>query len=482
MRFIFVLFILSLTVSLCFSETSRPNILLILSDDHSLPHLGCYGDKNILKYNLTPNIDAFSAEGMRFTKAYTASPQCAPSRTSIFTGRSPIGLSTTRFSQPARRNIPFITDLLRDNGYWVGIDGRHHHLDGRMKDEPHMIEALVEEKMKDLDRRLDHVEISKTKGDYLKQIPHKINSVLDKVPEDQPFFLYYGFNQPHRKFGIDHVGIDPSQLALPSDWPDLPEVRLDYARFLAEVRDLDTGFGLLEEVLEKRGLKENTLVIFMGDNGEALLRGKGTLFQRGLNVPLMVRWPNQVKPGTVSHALISGLDLATTILEAANLNAAKGMTSISFLPELLGQPFQSRNHLFAERGWHHGPITRTDGLDFSRAVITKDYHFIYNALPDRSYTPVDMPRGEAWQAIQAQLKKRALSQLHTKLYFQNPRPIFELYNIKEDPFQVRNLSGEKEFSEVEKNARQRLDQWMIRESDYLPLASHAFQLHFKVKN
>ena len=81
--------------------------------------------------------------------------------------------------------------------------------------------------------------------------------------QDQPFFLYFGFNQPHRKWGDDHEGIDPTKLKLPPDWPDFPEVRLDYARYLAEVHDLDRGFGLLLETLEKRGLSENTLVVFV---------------------------------------------------------------------------------------------------------------------------------------------------------------------------------------------------------------------------
>ena len=155
------------------------------------------------------------------------------------------------------------------------------------------------------------------------------------------------------------------QSVLPPDWPDLPEVRLDYARYLAEVRDLDTGFGLLLKTLKKRGLSDNTMVIFMGDNGEALLRGKGTLYSRGLHVPLMIRWPGKVSPGSVSDVLISGEDLAPTILAAAGLEVAQEMTGVSFLPALLGKPFEGRNQVFAERGWHFGPITRTDGFDLS---------------------------------------------------------------------------------------------------------------------
>ena len=143
---------------LSFAADSRPNVLLILSDDHSMPHLGAYGDANCKRFNITPNLDAMASEGMLFNRVYTAAPQCAPSRISIFAGRSPVGLSTTRFAQPARADTRLFTDVLRDGGYWVGLDGRHQHLDGRGKDLNHVSEALVELGMRDgaFEQRFDH--------------------------------------------------------------------------------------------------------------------------------------------------------------------------------------------------------------------------------------------------------------------------------------------------------------------------------------
>ncbi|NDV60997.1 sulfatase [Puniceicoccales bacterium CK1056] len=459
------------------AEDQRPNILLILSDDHSLPHLGAYGDPNCQRFEISPNLDAFAKQGMRFNRAYTSSPQCAPSRISIFAGRSPVGVAATRFAQPARPDTPFVTDQLRAAGYWVGLDGRNHHLDGKNKELPHVEEALVGAGMRGapFEERFDHVHGgNSTKRAALEKVPEKISAALDKVPGGTPFFLYFGFNQPHRKWGKDHVGIDPEKLVLPPDWPDLPEVRLDYARYLAEVRDLDRGFGMAMELLKERGLEKNTIVIFMGDNGEALLRGKGTLFSRGLNVPLIVRWPGKVAAATVSDALISGVDLAPTMLAAAGLDKGEGMTGVSFLGELLGQLFTGRTQLFGERGWHHGPITRTDGFDLSRSVVTDRYNYIYNALPDRGYIPVDMAGGNvAWEALKAAHEKGCLSNLHEKIYFQNPRPMFELYDLESDPFELHNLVGKEAVKDVEKYLREQLDRWMIREGDYLPLPSHS---------
>lgn len=472
-RLIAALFVLAATGPI---SAARPNILLILSDDHSVPHAGCYGGRNVTRFNITPNLDRFAAAGMRFDRAYTSAPQCAPSRISIFAGQSPVRLGVTRFAQPARGTVPFFTDVLRTNGYWVGLDGRHQHLDGRVREAAHINATLKAEGMQDLENRFDHfVRSAGTKGKGLANVPNRIAAALDKVPAGRPFFLYFGFNQPHRRFGDEHAGIDPAQLVLPPDWPDLPAVREDYARFLADVREMDHGFGLIMALLEKRGLVDNTLVVFMGDNGEALLRGKGTLFDRGTHVPLAIRWPGRIHAGSSSDALVSGVDLAPTFLAAAGLQAPVEMTGHSFLPVLLDTGPGVREHVFAERGWHWGPVTRTDGLDLSRSVTTRRHRYIFNALPDRSYTPVDMPKTEAWKMIQVGHAAGRLSPLHERLYFQNPRPLVELYDLQADPFETNNLAGLAAWRQVETGLREQLEAWMIREHDFLPLPTHALQ-------
>ena len=473
--FMTVILVVSLSSALS-ADQSRPNILLILSDDHSVPHVSCYDDENTKRFKITPNLWKFADQGMRFDRAYTSAPQCAPSRISIFACRSPIGLGVTRFAQPPRADVRFFTDVLREGGYWVGLDGRHQHLDGRVREAEHIDKALREAGMQNLDQRFDHfVRSAGTKGDNLFRDADRIAAALDKVPEEKPFFLYFGFNQPHRKFTENYDGIDPSELKLPGDWPDLPEVRVDYARYLASVRELDHGFGLIMQLLKARGIEDNTLVIFMGDNGEALLRGKGTLLDRGTHVPLIIRWPGRVEPGSSSSALVCGTDLGPTILSACEMKPRKEMTGISFLPQLLGEKAEDRQYVFAERGWHWGPITRTDGLDLSRSITSTRYRYIYNALPNRSYTPVDMPGKDAWKAIQSAHAANQLSPLHQRLYFQNPRPVIELYDLSIDPLELNNLAGKKSGADIEQTLREELEIWMIREHDFLPLPTHALQ-------
>ena len=189
---------------------------------------------------------------------------------------------------------------------------------------------------------------------------------------------------------------------------------------------------------------------------------------------VLIRWPEVVKPGRFSDALISGVDLAPTILAAAGLEKAAGMSGVSFLPELKGEAFDGRQYVFAERGWHWGPLTRSDGFDLLRSVTSRRYHYVYNAIPERKYCPVDMDRPwlTAWKEVKETHEKGNLSELHERLYFKLPRPAFELYDLQEDPFQLNNLAGSKATVEIERELRIQMDRWMVRESDYLPLPSH----------
>ncbi len=454
------------------ATAARPNILLVLSDDHSVPHLGAFGSPNAK----TPALDAFAAQGMRFHRAHTTAPQCAPSRISIFTGRSPIANDSTRFTQPARPDHPFFTDVLRRHGYWVGLDGRTHHLSGRREGADHENEALAAAGLNYVADRFDHTRIGGP------QNAEGFVAALDKVPPGKPFFLYFGFSQPHRGFPPpppEHADMFvPEKLKLPPDFPDLPELRADYARYLYKVYRLDRGFAGIMDVLERRGLASNTLVVFMGDNGESLLRGKGTLYQRGTNVPLMIRWPGVVAPGSRSDILVSGEDLAPTLLAAAGLSVPASMTGVNFLPALKGEPFAGREYVYTERGWHWGPITRTDGLDLSRAIISRRYKLIFNALPDRPYHPVDMGRDEVWRELVTANEAKQLSPLHQRLIFAQPRrPIFELFDLEADPYEMENLAGRKETAVLEMKLRIALARWMVREGDFLPMPSLTYPEH-----
>lgn len=449
------------------AERPAPNILFLLSDDHSYPFLSCYGDANVK----TPALDRLAAEGMKFHRFFTTAPQCVPSRASLLTGRSPVAARITRFSSPLTREEITFPELLREKaGYYTGVCGRSYHLDGSGdRGGAAVSELLRKHELRTFEQRMDYV-----KQGSDSQAIEQMKEFLDRKPEGKPFFLWVNFSDPHHPWNAPEADQpDPASLKLPAHWPDLPGVRQQLAAYCGEVNRLDRSVQAALEVLASRGLAQNTLVVFCGDNGAALPHGKGSLYDPGCNVPCLVRWPGVVKPGGESRALLSGEDLAPTLLAAAGVPIPARITGVSFLPLLRGEPFTPRKYLFAERGPHgSAPVTVTmknSGFDLSRAVRSDRYKFIYNCTPWIPYAPVDSAGGEGWQQMTAANTNGTLAPALRATYFTTPRPVYELYDLERDPSELTNLSGQAAVAEVERELRAALAEKMILDYDYLPL-------------
>jgi arylsulfatase A-like enzyme len=441
----------------------RPNILIVLSDDQSVPHVGCYGNPDIR----TPNLDKFAAQGMRFDRAYVTTPQCMPSRASMMTGRSPVAIQMTRFTAPLPIEIRIYPETLRAQGYFTGVAGRTYHLDGANVPQESK-KVFDEHKLQTFPRRLDYV---KTTGKRLEMLA-QYREFLKQVPKGQPFYLQLCFSDPHRPYDKNAIAKphDPRTLKLPAHFPDTEKVREDFARYYDEIARFDGDFGEVLATLQELGLADNTIVLFMGDNGAALLRGKGTLYDLGLHVPLIIRWPNVVRPGSSTSEMVSGEDLAPTLLEAAGIAPPREMTGRSFLKLLKGEPFEGRKYVYAQRGAHgSGLPTNSANFDLGRCVIAKNHKLIYNALWQIPYTPVDFAGQPFWQELQEMNAAGKLSPEMSRLYFSPTRPMFELFDLKADPNEFRNLIGEKGSAAVEHELKAAMQEWMILEHDFLPL-------------
>ena len=425
------------------AAAAQPNILLILSDDHTAAHLGCAGDKTVK----TPNLDRFAAAGFRLARAFVAAPQCVPSRAAILTGRSPVACRITRFNSPLPPDVVTLPEILRaEAGYYTGITRRSFHLDGSAgKGAAGAVtkELYDKHEMRTFDRRVDFLDRNSPPA----QTVARVNEFLDKVPAGKPFFLWVSFNDPHHPWDAKAIPqpYDPKQVVLPPWLPDLPGVRSDLARYYGEIARMDGEFQSVLDQLDKRNLAQNTIVVFMGDNGQAFPHGKGSLYDPGLNVPLLVRWPAGIKPGGASPALISGEDVTPTLLDAAGLKPTKEMTGRNFLKLLKGEPFEAREHVFAERGVH-GSATfnervNASGYDLSRCVRSARYKLIYNCTPHQAYGPVDSARDPGWVEMKAAHAAGTLAPQFVKAYFTTPRPIYELYDLEKDPGELENLAG-----------------------------------------
>jgi N-sulfoglucosamine sulfohydrolase len=449
------------------ATTARPNVLFVLSDDHSYPFLSCYGDSNVR----TPALDQLAAEGMKFHRFFTAAPQCVPSRAAYLTGRSAVAARMTRFSSPLPRDEITFPEYLREKaGYFTGIAGRSYHLDGSARAAGTVVGDLIAKHgLRTFEQRVDYVR----QGSDVQAI-EQMREFLGQKPADKPFCLWLNFSDPHHVWNAPASDRPaPASLKLPAHWPDLPGMREQLADYCAEVNRLDRSMAAVLALLAEKGFAANTLVIFAGDNGAALPHGKGSLYDPGSNVPLVIRWPGVIKPGGESSTLLSNEDIAPTILAAAGLPPGPKMSGRSFLGLLRGEAYTARRHVFVERGPHgSAPVTvdmRSSGYDLARAVRSDRYKLIYNCTPWIPYSPVDSAGGAAWKEMSAANAANQLAPGLRATYFTSPRPVYELYDLQVDPSELNNRSGDPALRDTEHELRVALAEKMIVDFDYLPL-------------
>lgn len=427
----------------------KPNILMILSDDHSAAHAGCYGNKVIR----TPNIDAFAAEGMRFDRAYTTSPQCSPSRASIFTGQSPQRVNMTRLHAVLPREHKTFFEHLRAAGYQTGVAGRTYHTDGHLVNRPWFRDLYQREKLPNMRERVDFVDVSPQD-----RCVDVLNQFVNAFPKGKPFALQLNLTDPHSPWTATDIEsqYDPREVPLPPHLPDSLEMRKRLVKYYAEVTRADRDFGRILDYLKRSGLDRNTMVVFMGDNGYSFPFGKCTLYQAGWHVPLLVRWPGHVKAGSSTSELVSGSDFFATYLEAAGLPVPDGIESRSFLPALEGRAHNGRKYVFCSRGWH-------DTMDLGRAVCSKSHSLIYNVWPE--HKPLQWPSDFDAKSEQASGK---LDPRVAELWTRRRRPLYEMYDLNSDPHELTNVASQAAYGSAQFELMTALTEWMEASSDFIP--------------
>ena len=187
-------------------------------------------------------------------------------------------------------------------------------------------------------------------------------------------------------------------------------------------------------------------------------------------MPLLVRWPGKVKPGSSTAELISGEDLAPTFLEAAGLPVPPEMTGRSFAKLLRGEPSAGRQFVFAERGAHGSNLPgNTADFDLGRVVVSTTHKLIYNVLRELPYWPVDFAKDAFWQELVQRHNDGKLDAPINQRYFAAPRPMFELYDLEKDPNEFNNLAGTEDAVSLERELKAAMQEWMILQRDFVPL-------------
>jgi arylsulfatase A-like enzyme len=397
---------------------ARPNILFLISDDHSSGDLGVAGNRSIH----TPALDRLAAEGALFTSAYTTSPQCSPARAAIATGRSPHATGTSRLHATLTAEHDTVIDMLKRSGYHVA--------------------AL---------RKVHLGEPFQSHWDFYGGDEVPLERFFLQRPKDRPFFLWVGFHDPHRPYDMHPPA--PADIQVPSYLPDTPAVRGDLADYQAEIERMDKEVAEVLALVERAGLSQSTLVLFAGDNGMPFPGAKGSLYDPGVRVPLIARWPGHVAAGSRRDDPVSLLDLAPTWLEAAGIAVPPLMEGRS----LVAAPSEGRA-VFFERNWH-------DNLDFIRGVRRGRFLLLHNFRPEIPYRPTDdLAESPSWKAIEDKHRQKQLPTALDSRYFASPRPAVELYDLAADSLRDVAVEQPAEVHALE----QVLSDWMVATSDFLP--------------
>lgn len=434
------------------TDPSSPNIIMIIADDMAWDDCGTYGHPDIQ----TPNIDRLASSGMKFTSAFLTCSSCSPSRSSIITGKYPHNTDAEQLHWPLPPEQITFTELLMEAGYWCAATGKWH-LGEAVKDR---FDLVVEPGMAGfvLQNPGNNGQASGTAGKNMvaknKSGCEDWISTLNKRPENRPFFLWLAAFDPHRDYeeGIIPRPHTPQEVRVPPYMPDVDEVRQDLALYYDEIARLDSFVGLVMDELESEGLMDNTLILFMSDNGRPFPRDKTTLYDGGIKTPFIIGWPEVVEAGTICQSLVSSVDIAPTLLEIAGVDIPQQMEGISFR-KLLSQPNeQLREYIYAEDHWH-------DYEDLTRAVRSHRFKYIRNDYPDLPATPsADAGRSISFRAMSG-LKEEGKLDPAQLACFISPRPDFEFYDVLADPFELNNLAGDPAYSDQIEQHRLALEAW-----------------------
>lgn len=419
---------------------NRPNIILFVADDHGLDAIGAYGNP-VIK---TPNLDKLADEGARFTNAYCTSASCAASRSVILTGK--YGHATGSYGHvhdyhhfSTYDTVRSLPKILEKSGYETARIGKYH---------------LAPESVYHFQKVLE----ANPRSTY-----EMAEKCQDVITSKKPFFLYFCTDDPHRANstdpsrwdapnsfgnkpegypGVETVTYDPKDVLVPDFLPDSKESREEIAQYYQSISRIDQGFGKLMQLLKDSGKADNTIVIYISDNGMAFPGAKTTLYEPGMKLPCIVKDPFVKKKGNVIDAMITWADLTPTIMDMANIDPRHyKLHGKSFKNVLEEDAPKDWNEIYASHTFHE--ITMYYPM---RVVRSGNYKLIRN-IEWRAEYPFasDLWAASTWQEVYRNNKEYFGNRKVKDYLF---RPEFELYDLSKDSDELKNLAYEPEYKQT----------------------------------
>lgn len=433
----------------------RPNILWITCEDIS-PSLEIYGDKSAK----TPTISQLAKEGVMYTNMFSCAGVCAPSRSSIITGMYPSSIGTHHMR--TGRDI---------HGVSKGVYKKQRGLkDIKGKNVPEY-SAVIPAEVKcftEYLRKSGYYCTNNSKTDYQFAPPITAWDENSKKahwrnrPKDKPFFSVFNIGVSHEsqiwKRANKPLLVNKSDVKIPDYFPENGIVRNDVARNYSNITEMDKQVNRLIEELKQAGLYDNTIIFFFSDHGGPLPRGKREIYDSGIKVPFIVRFPDEKNGGTICSDLTSFVDLAPTMLSLAKVKIPDYMQGKAFLGEKKHQ--KKREYIFAGRD-------RLDEYyDMVRCVRDKRYIYVKNFMPDKP-NYMDLKYRKNMPMMNELLRLNNLDKLNKKqkIWFKATKPSEELYDVIKDPYQLNNLSGKPEYKTIIKKYSNILETWLDNIND-----------------
>ncbi|MFP4384552.1 MAG: sulfatase [Spirochaetia bacterium] len=440
---------------------NRPNLLLIVADDMNWDALGAFGCPT---HNTTPNIDRLAGEGIRFNHAHITIAVCQPSRSAMMTGLYPHQSGGEGFHHLRHPGIPILPELLRGSGYTVGILGKVVH--------------STPYSTFDWNMMYDREELGEGRNPevYYRRARSFMQSAKD---EERPFFLMANSHDPHRPFyGNDPPEwyesenrylpsavppsrtFTPDEIKVPDFLPDLPQVRLEISEYYNSVRRCDDTAGRILEALRETGQEDDTLVLFLSDNGMAFPFAKTNCYLNSTRTPWIMRWPGVIDGGTINDEhFVSGIDIMPTFLEAASIEVPENVAGKSFLSILRGASSEDRKHVFTQ--FNQTAAKRNYPM---RCVQSKRFGYIYNPWSDgEKIFKNESQSGRTFSDMEraAESDKEIAARVRLFLY----RVPEEFYDFENDPDGLENLIDHPDYREEVTRHRTLLLDWMKETGD-----------------
>ncbi len=449
----FLFYLSFLLPFLAFAQV-RPNVLLLTADDMNYDSLGFAGSK---VDGITPHLDQLAKEGIWFQQAHVTVAVCQPSRQCLLTGRYPHRNGSMGF-HPVQNDVPTLAEMLKSADFHLGILGKVIHLRPDAKFPWH-----YERDEEVLGRGRNPQKYYEFSKEFLQQAK----------TAGKPFFLMANSHDPHRPFAGSEASTPknypapprtykPGEIVVPAFLPDLPEIRTELAQYFSSVRRCDQVMGEILRALDESGLAQNTIVIFLSDNGIAMPFAKSNCYLTSTRTPWIMRWPGKIAPQRVDQDhFISSIDFMPTILEIMGMALPDGTDGRSFLPLLMGhkqdgraQVFTCYNEAFGNKAY---PM---------RAIQDKRFGYIYNRWSDgnKKYFTEGMS-GLSFKAMQAAASDdQAIAH---RVALLEHRVKEELYDFAADPSALKNLIDDPAFREQRDSMRRELRSWMEKTQDPL---------------